>query len=1088
MGLVLILCLAAGCSREARRDRHLKKAETFYAAKDYRKAVIEYINALRLDSGSAVCLNRLGSLYQEQGQINRALPLLVKAHAITPKDRALMSQLLRIYRDLRENTKAREMALRILAEDPAHEEALIALADTATTPEDQADLASRVEKLRGQGGDRTIFHVVAGMQSARRKEWDTAEAAFQQAVALNSNSLPSRLILQAFYLMRGRLEEADRELQQAIQLAPQDLSLKMRQAEFKLMTSAPQEARSLLESITKTSPDFVPAWSLLAAVAFDDRRFEDASNLVVRVLSERGEDFQAHLVNAKLSLVRTNFDQAIKELQQLRKLYDRAPQVPFELARAYLATNGVAEAANALDAALALNPNYAEALFLKGQLDLRRGEYSAAITELGRLTKIRPAFPAAQLGLASAYQASGNWEEALRVYGQLATIFPTNPQPVYLRGLVYRQQKRNLEAEQAFAKTIAMDSTFLPAQGQLLELNIERKDFSAGQKLVDGIMERNPKEVQAWLLQARLHLAQGNTNQAETALLKCIQLDANSLAAYQGLASLYVNSGRPAEAIANLDELLAKSPNNLSALLRKAYTLAAMSNYVGAAESYESILRLMPDHERAVNNLAYLYSETLNRLDRAYELAARGHQLWPNDPELTDTLGWILYRRGDYDRAAALLTDTAAKLSEHPEAQFHLGMANYMRGDIRAAELSLRRALALSEAFPGAEEARQRLALLGSNTNESGLQSIADLQKLLHAQPKDPVVLMRLADLQAAQGAANDARASYERLLELTPKSASALIRLAALHAGKLGDPAKAMELAKQARQLPPNDFAVARQFGQIAFQAGQHEWAASVLQECAQKPAPPSDLLYDFAVALYSIGKVGEAQNQMRQAVRLDPNFEKATLANQFLTLTEGAASLTVATQQLAAAQAALKADPDCVPALMIVGEGDAQAGRINEARRSFERILERFPQFTPALRSLVLLPEGKSDEKTAYELNLKARRALPRDPLVALAAGRALFKRGDFAAAKLPLREAVEALKENADAAYYHGMALYKLGDKKQALGWLSRAKELGLHAELEGEVVKLLLESGFSNQSKLSTESSELKTDSPLPGLPP
>src|SRR6185503_12181948 len=47
--LVLVLvCCGAGCSREAKRDRHLKRANSYYEARDYQKAAIEYLNALRL--------------------------------------------------------------------------------------------------------------------------------------------------------------------------------------------------------------------------------------------------------------------------------------------------------------------------------------------------------------------------------------------------------------------------------------------------------------------------------------------------------------------------------------------------------------------------------------------------------------------------------------------------------------------------------------------------------------------------------------------------------------------------------------------------------------------------------------------------------------------------------------------------------------------------------------------------------------------------------------------------------------------------------------------------------------------------------
>ncbi len=84
----------------------------------------------------------------------------------------------------------------------------------------------------------------------------------------------------------------------------------------------------------------------------------------------------------------------------------------------------------------------------------------------------------------------------------------------------------------------------------------------------------------------------------------------------------------------------------------------------------------------------------------------------PNDPSVADTLGWILFRRGEYARALALIEESAPKLAADPEVQFHLGMAHYMMGEEDPARVALQAAVAASKDFPGKEEARRRLAML----------------------------------------------------------------------------------------------------------------------------------------------------------------------------------------------------------------------------------------------------------------------------------------------------------------------------------------------------------------------------------------
>ena len=66
-----------------------------------------------------------------------------------------------------------------------------------------------------------------------------------------------------------------------------------------------------------------------------------------------------------------------------------------------------------------------------------------------------------------------------------------------------------------------------------------------------------------------------------------------------------------------------------------------------------------------------------------------------------DTLGWILYKRGDYQQALSILQESAGKFPDNPEIQFHLGMTAYMMGQTDMAKVALRKAASASQGFPG---------------------------------------------------------------------------------------------------------------------------------------------------------------------------------------------------------------------------------------------------------------------------------------------------------------------------------------------------------------------------------------------------
>src|SRR5438876_12398651 len=84
VGAGLLLSLGTGCSRKAKSARHLQRADTYFAAGQYPKAEVEYLNTLKLNSTNSRAMGRLGTIYYEQGCSGRAYAFLAKAAELQP--------------------------------------------------------------------------------------------------------------------------------------------------------------------------------------------------------------------------------------------------------------------------------------------------------------------------------------------------------------------------------------------------------------------------------------------------------------------------------------------------------------------------------------------------------------------------------------------------------------------------------------------------------------------------------------------------------------------------------------------------------------------------------------------------------------------------------------------------------------------------------------------------------------------------------------------------------------------------------------------------------------------------------------------
>src|SRR6185295_7455710 len=146
-------------------------------------------------------------------------------------------------------------------------------------------------------------------------------------------------------------------------------------------------------------------------------------------------------------------------------------------------------------------------------------------------------------------------------------------------------------------------------------------------------------------------------------------------------------------------------------------------------------------------------------------------------------------------------------------------------------------------------------------------------------------------------------------------------------------NPQRALELAKDAYKLSPDDPEISGVLGRLVFQEGDHRRALSLLQKGAGKQPPDPEVLYHLAMAYYSVGRVSEAEATMRSTLETTASFSRTNEAARFLALVPLSTDRAKALPAEPQVQGILKSEPDNVPALMIsalcVERNDAPAAR---------------------------------------------------------------------------------------------------------------------------------------------------------------
>lgn len=1055
-GLILA---ATGCTAKAKLERHVKRADAYFAKRQFNEAQIEYLNAFRLNQNDAHIAQRLGDSFLESGDLQRGFQLLLHARELQPTNTAVRVKLASLFLMGGDSAKARQEANEVLKLEPLHSEAWVLLANSATNTNDVVEIRQRVNTQLASTPESPFLHLAAGVLAQKIGDLKGAEAAFSKAVGYDAKSSKANLALANVCLMQGNTNKAELHFRAASETAPFKSVERLSYSEFLIKTGRADEAKKFLEQTTSQAPDFVAAWNMLTQIAFSDSDTNSASQFISKALARDSDNRDALLNRARLQLAMRDFKTALAGLEKMADAFPRDSQVHHQLALAQLASDDAIRALGTLDKAVNLNTNNLDAVLLRAQVRISRGDLNSAIPELVRITRRAPKVPQPHYLLAGAYRQRGAVVDAVNVYSNMTKLFPSDPQPYQMIAGIQRQQTNLVAARQNYEAALKVNPNYLAAIDDLIELDILAKKYQDALARVQTYIEKYPDKPMPRLLEAKVLFAENKNDEAETAVKKAIELDPEFYPAHRALADFYIRTKQIEPAIQKLESMVAKNGKDAASLLQVGMLYESKADYKKARTAYESLLKVNPSSVPALNNLAYMLSEHMGDTVTAYQYARRARDLAPYDPFTADTFGWIILNRGEHAAALVAIQQANERLPNQPEVLYHLGMAHYHLGAVAPASDALERAISSPSEFKGKDKAREALALLKLNPAQATSQSIARLDQAVKRNASDSFAWTRLAQVYEARSQWDKARESYENALKVNSRSTLLMSRLAWLYARPLKNPAKALEIAKQAWSIS-QDSDLAVNLGPIGYMAGDLRWAYGVLLEAQRSQSATPEAAYYFGLAAYSLARIQQAADTLSrvQSMASLPQ-DIALLAKAAATLVRFHAGAAPVAEADAALTTAAGIDPEFPPALIVGGMLAEQKLDYQTARAKYEQAIKANPSSLVAQRQLALLLANKlADDNRASQLATSLRTELPEDAEIAAALGKIAYRRGDYRDAVRLLQPAASRLANDADAFYHLGMAQYHLKDTS-AKSSLTKAVALNPNAKLAPEANKAL-----------------------------
>jgi tetratricopeptide (TPR) repeat protein len=515
---------------------------------------------------------------------------------------------------------------------------------------------------------------------------------------------------------------AAQELKTFNDLAATDSLARVRAATLYLLLNRREDAKRVLrEGLDKGNVES-PSSRLLAALALADGNQEDAGRALA-ALPKETSDVDELVLRARYHLLRSETNAAVQDLRRALRVAPKLAPIHYEMALSDLQQANATFSRSSVDTLLKdalahlgmaskLAPDYPEAVLQLAAIKTQLGAPLDAISDLDHFARANPRSTKAKLALGATLVGSGRFPEASEAFQDVLRSDPTSAEAHYWLGTLLLRDRKVADARREFETAASISPSYSEPTTQLVVLDLADGKPDVAFSRVTRQIDRAPQSARLFDLLGLVSEARNNASAAEAAYLRALRLDNNLVDAHLRLAEIYRASGKLDQSVAQADETVRLSPKNVNALMAAGASHQAKGDAAAAHQAYARVLQVDARNLGAANNLAVLLSEQSGGLDSAVVLARLAHELAPNDPHVSDTLGWIMYKRGAYAEAAPLLKSSASQLPDSPSIQYHLGMTAHQLGDTAVARLALTKAVASGSNFAGREDARRALAQL----------------------------------------------------------------------------------------------------------------------------------------------------------------------------------------------------------------------------------------------------------------------------------------------------------------------------------------------------------------------------------------
>ena len=639
-------------------------------------------------------------------------------------------------------------------------------------------------------------------------------------------------------------------------------------------------------------------------------------------------------------------------------------------AKAFLVKKDRKAAEIELKRVLGRNSSSIEARLLLGRVLLEEGDPVAADLELGKALELGAHVAEVAPSHARAMLAMGQAAKIVGLYGALK--LQDNAAQAELRTMVAAAHAQMGDAAAALRE---LDAAQLAqpdhAAAQMVRARVmtSQGDADGALLVLDKVIASDPANEHAGVAKGYLlWLARQDAAGALAAHRQVLASNPGSVAARAEVVTILFRQGQTAEARREFEQLREKAPRHPETVFFEAQFAYVDKQYSRSREFTDALLKLTPDHLRALE-LAAAAEYHLGNDGQVAAFVSRALKVNPKLVLSRQILAQSLLRAGQPAKAVEALGPLLSGPDADAESLALAGGAYLRLGDARRADAAFKEAAKLA---PDSAKVRTQLALamLAGGRNELALKELESVARSDRGPRADLVLVSSLIAKQDVRGALK----AIDGLAKKMPASAlpdqlRGQVLLASRDAEGAGRSFEAA-LSKEASYFPAVAALASMDVAARRFKAARERVGKYIAK--VPNRAQPHLLMADIVEA--EGAGPAEVVQHLTEATRADPTDPSArlTLINRQVQYGDRRGAL-------GSAQAAAVALPDNAPIALALARAQLASGDANQAATSMRKLATTFPDSTEIQMVLAEVELNRQDPRAAARA---LRKALDIDP----------------------------------------------------------------------------------------------------------